>query len=666
MASIVFKYGLGAPTENVELVYDQIFKGHQTYNDYLAVVRAHRSKLREIYARHADPSLEETLRKTASEKKAAETALKDARVLACNKRVPRLIQERLNKAKAAHKAAKGARKEHNERVKIITEAERDDISEVCNDGKRAVYAKSGAYTGTQLLIRDAITAASSAPLYKSGEANDPKFKPWKHEGRIGIYSSQKISVEKLFQDGNWVRVTPMVEQAWLEHKHGEPSAKGEGKRFRSRTTFRIRIGSDEKLKPIWATFPMVMHRPLPVNGQISWVSVHLEKVGPREVWSVCFTVDTTDCQQHPESATENAVAIDLGWREMRETPEDEDYDIRIASWIGEDGATGEFRLPKQYVRSIKWERELNSTRKTNFNVMLATLVEWARGRELPEWLRQSTMSGKARKAGEETPSSAQAVARIAKWKALGKLAALTLRWAKNRFEGDEAIFGHRPDKGADGKPVKGTAAGLEGWRYNDYHLWHWEASQRRNSRNQRKELYRLFALELASKYRTLVIEDFNITDVAETAELGTRKEIDRNDKAQSNRQLASPSELRGCCIQAFAKRGGRVVKVDPAYTSRTCHKCGRVEYIGSDLTHTCACGETWDRDDNARRNILGLWFKRRERSDDVKILVTAREDEKEAVIKEEKEPRHAKRRRLRAAKLARMAAARNKGDMAAE
>jgi hypothetical protein len=663
MACIVYKYGLGRPTENADLVYDQIFKGHQTYNAYLAVARTNRGQRRVLYERHRDPILEETLRATAAERTAAAEALKEARVLASNKRVPRLIQERLNKAKKAHKAAKDAKALHNKRVKELTQADRDIISEEHNAERRRVYAQSDAYVGTQLLIRESVEHADGkTALYKDGAPHDPKFKPWKHEGRIGIYKAPKIPVKEVFEEGNWVRIASVDDRAWSERRQGESSKRHEGKRYCSRTTLRIRIGSEGQ-KPIWASFPMIMHRPLPDNGLIPSVSVHLEKIGPREVWTACFTVDVSGCLKYPESTTGNAVALDLGWREIRENPDGVDYALRMACWIGEDGATGELRIPARFVSGIKLEREISRIRKNNYNQMLASLVEWARERDLPEWLRRSTMSGRARKAGEATPSSAQAVARLSKWVSIAKLAALTLQWSKNRFEGDEGIYGHRPDKDGNGKPLKETAVGLEGWRYNDHHLWAWENSQRRNSRNQRKELYRQFALELALKYRTLVLEDFNISDVAETAELGTRKEIDRNDKAQSNRQIASPSELRECCIQAFTKRGGRVVKVNPAYTSRTCHKCRRVVNLGAALTHACVCGETWDRDDNARRNILGIWL---ERPGDAQVTVTAREDTKEAASKEDEESRYAKRRRFRAAKLERLAAARNQGAMAAE
>jgi len=52
--------------------------------------------------------------------------------------------------------------------------------------------------------------------------------------------------------------------------------------------------------------------------------------------------------------------------------------------------------------------------------------------------------------------------------------------------------------------------------------------------------------------------------------------------------------------------GGRVMKVNPAYTSRTCHQCGATLDM-TDYHHpVCTmCNVGWDRDENAAANIAG-------------------------------------------------------------
>jgi putative transposase len=55
-----------------------------------------------------------------------------------------------------------------------------------------------------------------------------------------------------------------------------------------------------------------------------------------------------------------------------------------------------------------------------------------------------------------------------------------------------------------------------------------------------------------------------------------------------------------------AEAGREVVLVNPAYTSRTCSRCGAIfEHLTlSDRHVSCACGLSLDRDHNAALNIL--------------------------------------------------------------
>ena len=66
--------------------------------------------------------------------------------------------------------------------------------------------------------------------------------------------------------------------------------------------------------------------------------------------------------------------------------------------------------------------------------------------------------------------------------------------------------------------------------------------------------------------------------------------------------------VRGLIIQRITdmveSNGGRVMKVNPAYTSRTCHQCGATLDM-TDYHHpVCTmCNVGWDRDENAAANI---------------------------------------------------------------
>jgi len=147
---------------------------------------------------------------------------------------------------------------------------------------------------------------------------------------------------------------------------------------------------------------------------------------------------------------------------------------------------------------------------------------------------------------------------------------------------------------------------MEAWRYHDFHLWAWECNQRKGALRRRKNVYQCFAKQMAERFGTIVIEEFNLRSMARKQ--AAEKDKPENEKARSNRQLASVSELRLALIQAF-QRAGSVVLI-PAYnTTRECYVCGIVETFDAEmeLRHTCSNGHNWDQDENAARNLLTRW-----------------------------------------------------------
>jgi len=116
---------------------------------------------------------------------------------------------------------------------------------------------------------------------------------------------------------------------------------------------------------------------------------------------------------------------------------------------------------------------------------------------------------------------------------------------------------------------------------------------------------------LARKYKTLVLEDF---DLRVMARRGSVEDGAENEDARSNRQLAAVSELRLCLEQAFKGRGGDVVRLPAANTTRRCHACGHTEAFdaAAAILHTCpGCAATWDQDRNAALNLLATWQRER-------------------------------------------------------
>ena len=68
--------------------------------------------------------------------------------------------------------------------------------------------------------------------------------------------------------------------------------------------------------------------------------------------------------------------------------------------------------------------------------------------------------------------------------------------------------------------------------------------------------------------------------------------------------------VRGLIIKRITEmvesNGGRVLTMNPAYTSKKCHRCGTMLDMTDYHTPTCSvCRVTWDRDENAAVNIAG-------------------------------------------------------------
>ena len=119
----------------------------------------------------------------------------------------------------------------------------------------------------------------------------------------------------------------------------------------------------------------------------------------------------------------------------------------------------------------------------------------------------------------------------------------------------------------------------------------------------RKDNYRVLASQLSKRYHTLVLEDFDLRNVAMLKEVGDDAYV--NKIANHNRFLANISELRDVLKNAFGKCG-EIEFVEAANTTKICSYCGFVNRFdqAKHLIHQCrGCGVVWDQDDNASTNI---------------------------------------------------------------
>lgn len=120
---------------------------------------------------------------------------------------------------------------------------------------------------------------------------------------------------------------------------------------------------------------------------------------------------------------------------------------------------------------------------------------------------------------------------------------------------------------------------------------------------------------------------------------------------RAQRVQLAPSMLRQALVQAFRARGGVVLEMPAAGTTIRCAACGDVDDTwdrAAHLVHTCrTCGQRWDQDANACRNLLRL--AREWRSDDGSAG-TARSNDSAAMGGHESVPRGRFQRRKLAAR----------------
>lgn len=116
--------------------------------------------------------------------------------------------------------------------------------------------------------------------------------------------------------------------------------------------------------------------------------------------------------------------------------------------------------------------------------------------------------------------------------------------------------------------------------------------------NQRRDFFHKLALYYVRNYDVIVLKDLDAKNIVENG----------SSKGFRRRFLDSAlKEFVRILSDKAGRAGRRVVFVEPAYTSRTCSRCGFVvgELELSDRVFTCPkCGLVLDRDLNASLNIL--------------------------------------------------------------
>lgn len=358
------------------------------------------------------------------------------------------------------------------------------------------------------------------------------------------------------------------------------SRKFKGERVSSLLAFaKIRVSSDEKKKPMWAAFPVVLHRPIPPDAKIKRVLMVIKRIGPRLEWNLLLTVDDGEVAMKPVTGCKT-LAVNLGWRSFGL----EDVGLRVAYAVGSDGYREDVRVPPQFISGMGHVRGLGGTRAKIFEQAKKAFKEWIENIAVPVWLDDG-------------------VKNIGYWRSPKKLACLLGMWKGGRFDGDESR------RFAGDEQIFET---LMRWKKQDMHLWRWETGERERLLRMRKDFYRVRAAKWAESYGRIKVTDMDLRVFAQ-------KEApeDRDNKGRDvrvNQRQAAPSEMRAAIKNGCSTRGTRIEEIKAVVVkdkgvvgmTQLCHVCKEPSYFEATtiLVHKCKCGAEWDQDYNHCMNLL--------------------------------------------------------------
>jgi hypothetical protein len=627
----IYSYRAHPPITEQALVENQFRLAHQYRNAYVEIDRKLWDRLREVQL--ADPVVGDVLCRYEDAVAAVDTAYDDLRAAKSGVADPDLTQERerLTLAKELRDLFSDLLREaKSDRAKDLQPGYADAHKRARQERLEARHAfiERGLRHGTYDRVENAIkqgAAKSRRPLH---------FERYDGTGSIGtqliatgagLRSAVDPTGENMKIRGMTVaellsRQDPRLRLGTPGEADAHPRAEVNGiawpaawqltrnlRRHAARTYVDLRLGSNPDRSPIFARFPVTLHRSLPKDAVIKWAYIVRKRVGHHYEWRFQVTIESEIFRPCPVAIGEGACAIDLGWRRLLDN-EGNQIGLRVGYLVDETGREREICAPKDMVARMAKVYDLASTRDKEFEAVRDRLVAWLRDREIPLGL-------------------ADRLTGLAQWRAPRKLQALVDLWTGIDWDAWRAARAagkkcNPSDFGSKANRIDGDDAiltSLQAWARHDRHLQNWQEHQRDRVIANRRETWRVLAAELTRKYASILIEDGTNTSADRE---GTMKLPDipgweqpapeDGDPSEGREQrrmsrLGAPGELRSEIVKMAAKHGSRVTVVRTEHTTVECAWCASIEEFDAaiSLEHACSsCGRTWDQDANAARNLL--------------------------------------------------------------
>jgi hypothetical protein len=623
----IYSYRCLPPIAEADRVEQQFQLAHQYRNKLVEIERNLRDRIREVQL--ADPVVGDLLRCYEDADASVDEAYNDLKAAKSGVADPDLSTEKIQLAMAKElralfsEALRDAKQDRSEQLVVGYETARAKTA-IDRKASRHDFIGRGLRTGTYDRVENAIKQAvktTHRPLF---------FDRYDGTGSIGtqLIGSDNGLRSSIDPSGATTGIRGMTVTELLSCQDprlrlgapgvadAHPRAEVEGiawsdvhklgrnvRRHAARTYVDLRIGSNKDRTPIFARFPVTLHRPLPKDAVIKWAYVVRKRVGRHYEWRFQVTIESETFRACPVPIGEGTCAIDLGWRRLFDDTGNQ-IGLRVAYLVDDAGREREIRAPENMLARMGKVTDLAAIRDKEFDGMRDRLVAWLKDRELPEGLKDR-------------------VAGLAQWRAQRKLHGLIDAWTgvdwiawkaaraagkkcnpsdfggtTNRIEGDKAIL-----------------ASLQAWARQDRHLQDWQEHQRDRVIAHRRETWRVLAADLTGRYATILIENgmnddnsMKFPDI-EGWERPAPEDGDPSDGREQRRmsRIAAPGELRSEILKAAPKRGARVEVEDTVGSTQKCAWCGCADPwdAKASIEHTCdGCGRIWDQDANACRNLL--------------------------------------------------------------
>ena len=297
---MVYEYGCSEPLNGNDSMFNEMFLRNRYWNTLVEIDRAFSAKVAELLVVPDDPtvSVKDEIKQYREEIKQRHKRGKTGKI-GCTD-----LQEQINRLKNELSLLYPELKEKRKRIR---EANKEKLkildTERCDAIKQARKA-NGLYWGNYGDVEQSYKMARER--LKPGQ--NLNFHRWNGDGKITVRYQYGLAVSDVFKcKDSRLQIEMVNKEAWLNPKRSI-------RRKHLQTKVRIRVRSDEKLKPVWVELPIYLHRPLPETSMIRSASIIRERIGRKFRYKLVITVTVPEEIPRVKWEKSGTIGIDIGWR----------------------------------------------------------------------------------------------------------------------------------------------------------------------------------------------------------------------------------------------------------------------------------------------------------------------------------------------------------------